>query len=157
MLACASMIALAMAPVRQHAAAIERTREGRHAEAWDAASAETDPLLRAQARIGIAWSAGDLFGARRALQESRRAHPRDPLLLEWQLQLCLALRDAEGAREALDALGPVPAAELSRSAVDELEREDERASATAGLARLVSLGVFAGSLLTLVLLVRRPD
>ncbi|MEY2747503.1 MAG: hypothetical protein RL112_2545, partial [Planctomycetota bacterium] len=99
---------------------------------------------------------GDLFGARRELRLSRSSHPSDAALLEWQLQLCLALRDSAGAREALDALVGAPEAELARPAVEDVEREARRASDAAGAARFVSLGAFAGALLALGALARRP-
>jgi hypothetical protein len=156
MLAAAALLGCLPASIPQHAAALERAREGRHPEAWDAALAEPDPLLAAQARIWVAWSAGDLFGARCELQAARRVHPLDPLLAEWQVQLCLALRDAHGARAALDALGSAPAAELSRPAVEALERDAERAEHARALARIVSLGAFAGAACALYLLARRP-
>lgn len=147
---------LASASVAQHAAAIERAREGRHPEAWDAAVAEPDALLAARARAWVAWSAGDLFGARRELRLSRATHGRDPVLLEWQLQLCLDLRDAEGAREALEALGGAPSAELARRAVEELVRAEQDAGEAVGAARLVAMGALAAALLALSALARHP-
>jgi hypothetical protein len=150
---------LASASVAQHAAAIERAREGRHPEAWDAAMAEPDALLAARARAWVAWSAGDLFGARRELRLSRATHGRDPVLLEWQLQLCLDLRDAEGAREALEALealGGAPSAELARRAVEELARAEQDAGEAVGAARLVAMGALAAALLALSALARHP-
>jgi hypothetical protein len=72
------------------------------------------------------------------------------------VQLCLALRDAHGARAALDALGSAPAAELPRPAVEALERDAERAEHARALARIVSLGAFAGAACALYLLARRP-
>jgi hypothetical protein len=153
----ASLLACAPAPARQQAAAIELARAGLHPQAWDAAAAEPDPLLSAQARVWVLWSAGDLFGARRAVRQARLAHPRDPLLLEWQLQLCLSLRDSEGARAALDGLGAAAPAELARTAVEDLERASQRAGRATILARFVAFGAFAGSLVLLAWLARRAD
>lgn len=153
----AGLLVCTAAPARQQAVAIELARAGRHPQAWDAALAESDPLLSAQARVWVLWSAGDLYGARRAVRLARLAHPRDPLLLEWQLQLCLSLRDSDGARAALDGLGAAAPAELARPAVEELERASQRAGRATILARCVALGAFAGSLVLLAWLARRPD
>lgn len=102
-----------------------RAPAGRPVAAWQADSAATQRL------VYEAWSAGDLYSARRLAREGCLAHPDDALLAEYDLRLALALSDGEGAATALARLqshGPATSgASLGEDVARLLERDGDGA------------------------------
>jgi len=90
------------------AGAVENARAGRFVEALLAAESDPDPSKRAEAALYVRHHAGDLTGALHVAQSARLTGVSTPWLEEREAFVALTLRDAAGARDALDALARRP-------------------------------------------------
>ena len=105
----------------------------------------------AQRLVYEAWTAGDLYTARRLALAESAARPSDPVLAEYDARLALTLSDAEGAAAAAARLRASGAAPERCSA---LEQETAALSASDGDgARSVSHAKQTCAVLGLVVLV----
>jgi hypothetical protein len=157
----AALVLAALLPAASGQDSVRKPFEaGRFAEALEAASALDDPLLRAEWRFHVLYTAGDLPGALDAAMEGLQSQPASPALLVNATQCALELGFAERAAPLAERLSEVAGdpAQRSRAAAlldqaralaarrEAAERALARAKAVAllGLAvSLVSLAFFA--------------
>jgi predicted Zn-dependent protease len=153
-------VALVLAALLSAASGQDSVRKpfeaGRFAEALEAASALEDPLLRAEWRFHVLYTAGDLPGALEAAMEGLRSQPGNPALLVNATQCALELGFAERAAPLAERLSEVASdpAQRSRAAalLDQsralLSRREsaERALARAKGVALLGLAVSLASL-----------
>ncbi len=141
------------------AGAVESVREGRFVEALLAAEADPDPSKRAEAALYVRHHAGDLTGALHVARSARLAGISTPWLEEREVFVALTLRDAAGARDALEALasrpdsGGVEMAALAQkwsgeldalqSTLDARDLGIDRAQATLAVASALFLALFS--------------
>ena len=90
--------------------------EGELTQALDVASACTDPLERAQARLFVLHHAGDLAGALSAGLVGLRLVPTDPWLLERTTSLALDLGATDLALELVPRLEAIAAGQSDAEA-----------------------------------------
>ena len=119
--------------------------------AWPQAQQGTRDAREAQRLVYEAWTAGDLYTARRLALAESTAQPADPVLAEYDARLALELSDAVGAAAAAARLRAGGAAPERCAA---LEQETAALSASDGDgARSVSRAKQTCAVLGLVVLV----
>lgn len=95
---------LATLPQSGMQAAVDAVRAGDFAAAERAASAESDALLRHQARVYVRHQAGDLDGALAEVESAAHAFQKDAWLQDRRAYIALTMRRTRIALDAVTAL-----------------------------------------------------